>query len=93
VDCITVDEKLRLQISVFRNTIVKAAAQGAICGICSTDVLGRIGRPIRHKAAFARSPTKHHIANRNFLMKPACFFMVAAQIGVDWFVLRGCDLA
>jgi hypothetical protein len=31
--------------------------------------------------------------NRNFLMKPACFFMVAARFGVDWFVLRGCDLA
>jgi hypothetical protein len=33
------------------------------------------------------------MANRNFLMKPAFFFMVAARFAVDWLVLRGCDLA
>jgi hypothetical protein len=81
------------QISVFRNTIGKKAAQGAICGTFSTGGLGRVGRPTRHKTELSLGPTKRHMNNRNFLMKPACFFMVAARFVADGFVLRGGDLA
>jgi hypothetical protein len=84
---------LRLQILALRNTIGKKAVKGAICGICSTGGLVRIARPIRQRAEFAPGPTQHQMGNRNFLMKPACVFMVAARFGVDWFVLHGGALA
>ena len=41
-DCIAVDGKLHLQISVFRNTIGKKVAQRAICGVCSQVAWGEL---------------------------------------------------
>jgi hypothetical protein len=73
--------------------LVRRRAQGAICGICSTGGLERIARPTRDKVEFARGPTNRHMNNRNYLMKLACFFMLLARFGVDWFVLRSCGLA
>jgi hypothetical protein len=53
VDCTTGDGKMRLQIAVFRNPIVKKMGQGPIWASCSTDGLGGMGRQTRHKAKFS----------------------------------------